>query len=98
MGDGDKVGTDLVFRYHNDGHPNQTCAFLVANLFYAAITGKSPEGLAFNSVTENKLKDGKDPDGGEPTVVFDDQVKTYLQRTAHESVLEFNRGWVHQER
>ncbi len=91
-GDADKPGTDLVFRYHRDGHPNQTCAFLVANLFYAAITGKSPEGLTFNSVTENKLKNGKDPDGGEPTVVFDKKEKTYLQRMAYESVLEFNRG------
>ena len=91
-GDADKPGTELVFRYHNDGHPNQTCAFLVANLFYAAITGKSPEGLAFNTVTETKLKEGKDPDGGEPTVVFDNEVKAYLQRMAYESVLEFNRG------
>ena len=91
-GDADKPGTDLVFRYHNDGHPNQTCAFLVANLFYAAITGKSPEGLTFNSVTENKLKNGKDPDGGEPNVVFENKEKTYLQRMAYESVLEFNRG------
>ncbi|MEM9016757.1 MAG: hypothetical protein AAGC68_07065, partial [Verrucomicrobiota bacterium] len=32
-------GTELVFRYHNDGHPNQTCAFLTTNLFYAAFTG-----------------------------------------------------------
>lgn len=91
-GDGDNPGTDLVFRYHNDGHPNQTCAFLVANLFYAAMTGKSPEGLAFNSVTENKLKAGKDPDGGEPTVVFDSETKAYLQQMAYESVLEFNRN------
>lgn len=90
-GDADKPGTDLVFRYRNDGHPNQTCAFLVANLFYAAITGKSPEGLAFNSVTENKLKNGKDPDGGEPTVVFENKEKAYLQRMASEAVLEFNR-------
>ena len=89
-GDADKPGTDLVFRYHNDGHPNQTCAFLVANLFYAAVTGKSPEGLAFNSVTETKLKEGKDPDGGQPTVVFDNEEKVYLQRMAYESVLEFN--------
>ena len=88
--DADKPGTDLVFRYHNDGHPNQNCAFLVAKLFYAAITGKSPEGLTFNSVTENKLKNGKDPDGGEPTVVFDNKEKTYLQRMAYEAVLEFN--------
>ena len=85
----DEPGTDLVFRYHNDGHPNQTCAFLVANLFYASITGKSPEGFGFNSVTETKLKNGKDPDGGEPTVVFDDEAKTYLQRMAWEAVVEF---------
>ena len=91
-GDSDNPGTDLVFRYHNDGHPNQTCAFLVANLFYAAITGKSPEGLAFNSVTENKLKSGKDPDGGEPTMVFENEKKAFLQRMAYESVQEFNRG------
>jgi hypothetical protein len=90
-GDADKPGTDLVFRYRNDGHPNQTCAFLVANLFYAAITGKSPEGLTFNSVTENTLKNGKDPDGGEPTVVFENKEKAYLQRMASEAVLEFNR-------
>ena len=90
-GDADRPGTDLVFRYHNDGHPNQTCAFLVTNLFYEAITGKSPEGLEFNSVTETKLKNGKDPDGGEPTVVFGNEEKAYIQWMAHESVLEFNR-------
>jgi len=90
-GDSNKPGTDLVFRYHNDGHPNQTCAFLVANLFYAAITGKSPESLRFNSVTENKLNKGKDPDGGEPTVVFDHKVKAHLQRMAHQSMLDFKR-------
>lgn len=88
----DKPVADLVFRYHNDGHPNQTCAFLVANLFYAAMTGKSPEGLAFNSVTENKLQNGKDPDGGQPTVVFDNNKRAYLQRMAYESVVEFNRS------
>ena len=58
--------------------------------FEEAITGKSPEGLAFNSVTETKLKNGKDPDGGEPTVVFDNEEKTYLQRMAYASVMEFN--------
>lgn len=82
-------GTDLVFRYHNDGHPNQTCAYLVANLFYAAFTGKSPEGLAFDTVVETKAKDGKDPDGGELKVVFEDPEKTYLQRMAWEAVREF---------
>ncbi len=91
-GDSDKPGTEFVFRYHNDSHPNQTCAFLVANLFFAAITGRSPEGLAFNTVTETKLKNGKDPDGGEPTVFFKNEEKTYLQRMAYQSVLEFNSG------
>ena len=90
-GDNGKPGTDLVFRYQNDGHPNQTCAFLVANLFYTAITGKSPEGLTFNSVTETKLKKGKDPDGGNPTVVFENDEKIYLQRMSREAVLEFKR-------
>lgn len=82
-------GTDLTFRYHNDGHPNQTCAFLVANLFYSAFTGKSPEGLSFDTVTENKVKDGKDPDGGELKVVFEGETKSYLQRMAFEAVQEF---------
>lgn len=82
-------GTDLVFRYVNDGHLNQTCAFLTANLFYAAWTGKSPEGFAFNSVTETKVKNGKDPDGGALKVVFDDDTKLYLQRMAWEAAEEF---------
>lgn len=82
-------GTDLLFRYVNDGHLNQTCAFLTSNIFYAALTGESSEGFAYNSVTENKVKDGKDPDGGELTVVFDDKTKRYLQRMAFESTEEF---------
>ncbi len=84
-------GTDLVFRYHNDGHPNQTCAFLTANLFYAAFTGKSPEGLAFDTVIENKVKDGKDPDGGELKVVFEGATKAYLQKMAVKTVTDFNK-------
>lgn len=82
-------GTDLRFRYVNDGHLNQTCAFLTSNLFYAALTGKSSEGFSYNSVTENKVKDGKDPDGGALTVVFDDETKRYLQRMAFEAAEEF---------
>lgn len=82
-------GTDLLFRYVNDGHLNQTCAFLTSNLFYAALTGKSSEGFAYNSVTENKVEDGKDPDGGELKVVFDDTTKRYLQRMTFEAAEEF---------
>lgn len=82
-------GTGLLFRYVNDGHLNQTCAFLTSNMFYAALTGQSSEGFDYNSVTENKVKDGKDPDGGELTVVFDDETKRYLQQMAFESTEEF---------
>ncbi|MEM9646341.1 MAG: hypothetical protein AAF989_15225, partial [Planctomycetota bacterium] len=83
-------GTELCFRYVNDGHPNQTCAFLTTNLFYAALTGKSPEGLLFDTVTENKVKNGKDPDGGPLKVTFNGATKSYLQRAAFESTQDFN--------
>ena len=38
--DADKPGTDLVFRYHNDGHQIRPAAPMMASLFYAAITGR----------------------------------------------------------
>ncbi len=52
-------GTDLKFRYVNDGHPNQYSAYLAANMFYAAFFRESTEGFAFDTVVENKSK-GKD--------------------------------------
>lgn len=86
-------GTDLTFRYVNDFHPNQYTAFLTANMFYAAFFKESPEGLSFNAVTETKLtEEGKDPDGGDAQVVFDDAAKTLLQKTAYNSVVQFNSG------
>lgn len=48
------VARTLTFRYLNDGHPNHTMAYLTACTFYAAVFGKSPEGLLFSKVTENK--------------------------------------------
>lgn len=87
-----KGGTRLTFCYVHDFHPNQTCAFLTSNMFYAALFGKSTEGFEYNSVTETKQKDGKDPDGGELTVVFDKETKEYLQRMAYEAVMNFNQG------
>lgn len=86
-------GTDLTFRYVNDGHPNQYCAFLTANMFYAAFFKKSPEGFQFNTVVETNPKgkgEGRDPDGGEAKVVFDDTTKTFLQKAAYEAVMEFD--------
>ena len=48
------IARTLTFRYKNDGHPNQTMAYLTACTFYAAVYGKSPEGILFNKVTETK--------------------------------------------
>ena len=91
-----KGGTDLTFCYVNDFHPNQTCAFLTSNMFYAALFKQGTVGFAYNSVTETNPKEmgpGKDPDGNDATVVFDLQTKEYLQRMAHEAVMAFDRLW-----
>ncbi len=85
-------GTDLKFRYVNDAHPNQYSAFLAANMFYASFFKESTEGFAFNTVVENKSKGkgtGKDPDGGDALVVFEDSTKTLLQKAAYDAVMEF---------
>lgn len=84
-------GTDLCFRYKNDGHPNQTCAYLAANLFYAAFTGKNPGDLKFDTIIETKAKDGKDPDGGELKRIFSGEKKRLLQNTAFQATREFYR-------
>jgi hypothetical protein len=85
-----KGGTDLTFRYHKDFHPNNTCAFLTANMFYAAFFKESTGGFKFNTATETKLTaDGKDPDGGNAKTVFDNPTKTLLQNAAYNAVMEF---------
>ncbi len=89
-------GTDLRFRYVNDGHPNQYSAFLAANMFYAAFFKESTEGFAFDTVVENVSRGkgrGKDPDGGDAKVVFEDSAKTLLQKAAYEAVVEFSAGY-----
>ena len=89
-------GTDLKFRYENDFHPNQYSAFLTANMFYAAFFKESTEGFTFNTVVENKSKGkgvGKDPDGGDAKVIFEDSTKTLLQKAAYDAVVEFNAGY-----
>lgn len=85
-----KGGTELTFRYHNDMHPNNTCAFLTANMFYAAFFKESTEGFKFNTVTETKLTAaGKDPDGGNAKTIFDNPTKTLLQKAAYDAVMKF---------
>ena len=48
------IARTFTFRYKKDFHPNQTMAYLTACTFYAAVYGKSPEGILFNKVTETK--------------------------------------------
>jgi len=87
-------GTGLTFCYVNDGHPNQYCAFLTSNMFYAALFKKSSEGFRYNTVTETNPKgqgEGKDPDGGNAAVVFDTKTKTYLQKMAFDAVAAFDQ-------
>jgi len=89
-------GTDLKFRYVNDGHPNQYCAFLTANMFYASFFKESTEGFTFDTVVETNPKgkgEGKDPDGGDAKVVFEDSTKTLLQKAAYDAVVEFSAGY-----
>ena len=87
-------GTDLTFRYRTDAHPNQYCAFLTANMFYASFYKESTEGFNFDTVTETKLKKGgKDPNGGSAKVTFDDPTKKLLQKAAFEAVRSFDAGY-----
>ena len=91
-----KAGIPIVLGYKNDIHPNQTCAYLTACLFYAAVFNKSPEGLALSEVAETKIVDadkpGCDPDGNPLKRVFTEAERKLLQRTAWETMEAFRRG------
>ena len=53
------------------------------------------EGQTDLTVIETNPKgkgEGKDPDGGDAKVVFDDATKTLLQKAAYSAVIEFNSG------
>jgi len=85
-------GTDLTFRYVNDFHPNQRSAYLVSNMFYAALFGESPLGFNYNTVTETR-PGTTDPDGGPLTVVFEGEEKNQLQQAAFNAVMKFMQLW-----
>ena len=85
-------GTDLKFRYVNDGHPNQYTAYLTSNMFYNGLFKESTSGFTFNTVTETNpkgMEPGQDPDGNPATVVFEDPEKTYLQQEAYNAFTSF---------
>lgn len=84
-------GSSILLRYKNDFHPNQYTAFLTANMFYTSLYKESTENFTFNSVTETKLINNKDPDGGEAKVVFNEEIKRTIQRAAFDAVMSFDK-------
>lgn len=83
---------DLTLRFVNDSHLNQTMAYLTACTFYGALFQRSPAGLAFGTVTDNRFDDqhkDKDRDGGSLTRVFSDKDRADLQRIAWEGLGQF---------
>jgi hypothetical protein len=88
---------DLTLRFVNDGHLNQTMAYLTACTLYAAIFEKSPVGLPVASVTDiRSIEDGsnakdKDRDGKPITRTFSDKDRADLQRIAWEGYTEFQQ-------
>ena len=88
------VRPDLTLRYVNDGHLNQTMGYLTACTFYAALFNRSPEGLAIDTVNDNRVKDGKpmpDPDGGPLKRTFSAKDRADLQRIAWEGLKQFQQ-------
>ena len=87
------IRPDLTLRFVNDGHLNQTMAYLTACTFYGALFNHSPEGLALDKVTDTRYQDGpsqdKDRDGGPITHTFSVKDRADLQRIAWEGLQKF---------
>ncbi len=87
-----QVRPDLTLRFVNDSHLNQTMAYLTACTFYGALFHRSPSGLAFGTVTDNRFDDqhkDKDRDGGSLTRIFSAKDRADLQRIAWEGLGQF---------
>ena len=84
---------DLTLRFINDAHLNQTLAYLTACTFYAALFGRSPQGLPIDSVTDIRYLDrvhkDQDRDGGPITRTFSQKDRADLQRIAWEGLRQF---------
>lgn len=85
------IARTLTLRYTNDFHPNNTMAYLTSCVFYGALTGKSPEGLKFNKVSEGKEPLRRDP-SLPSEVTLDDATRSLLQRTAWKAVEMVKKG------
>jgi hypothetical protein len=83
---------ELTLRFVNDAHLNQTMAYLTACTFYGTLFHRSPSGLAFGAVTDNRFDDqhkDKDRDGGSLTRIFSAKDRADLQRIAWEGLGQF---------
>ena len=83
---------ELTLRFVNDAHLNQTMAYLTACTFYGTLFHRSPAGLAFGTVTDNRFDDqhkDKDRDGGSLTRIFSDRDRGELQRIAWQGLGQF---------
>ena len=89
------VRPDLTLRFVNDAHLNQTMAYLTACTFQAALFGRSPEGLALDTITDIRTLDAanrdKDRDGQPLKRVFSARDRADLQRAAWAGYQEFQR-------
>lgn len=86
---------DLTLRFVNDGHLNQTMAYLTACTLYSALFEKSPIGLSVDSVTDIRYWQNKDKtrdrDNQPIKKVFNDNDRADLQRIAWESYQAFKK-------
>lgn len=83
---------DLTLRFVNDTHLNQTMAYLTACTFYGRLFHRSPEGLTFGQVTDNRFdaqQKDRDRDGGPLTRNFSPRDKADLQRLAWLGLSDF---------
>jgi len=87
------VRPDMTLRFVNDGHLNQTMAYLTACTFYPALFDRSPEGLPIDTVTDTRFLDDKqrdkDRDGGPIRRTFSAQDRGDLQRIAWDGFKQF---------
>lgn len=84
---------DLNLRFVNDGHLNQTMAYLTACTFYAALFDRRPEGILIDKVTDTRYLDNEhrdqDRDGGPIKRTFSATDCADLQRIAWEGLEQF---------
>ena len=88
-----QVRPDLTLRFVNDGHLNQTMAYLTACTFYGVLFDRSPAGLPTDTVTDTRYIDAqhRDRDRGPIARSFSAQDRADLQRIAWEGIKQFRK-------